>query len=82
MGKITDLITLIIKGYRYCISSLFGNCCRFYPSCSSYALEALETHGTLKGCYFTLRRILRCHPFHQGGFDPIPEKNQHADKYD
>jgi putative membrane protein insertion efficiency factor len=51
-----------------------GNCCRFYPSCSSYAMQAIKAHGFIYGIFLTLRRILRCHPWHQGGFDPIPEK--------
>jgi len=53
---------------------LLGSNCRFYPSCSSYSIEALERHGALNGCYITLKRLLKCHPFHQGGIDPVPEK--------
>jgi putative membrane protein insertion efficiency factor len=53
---------------------MLGNRCRFYPTCSSYALEALQLHGTIKGTYLSLRRILKCHPFHEGGIDPVPEK--------
>jgi putative membrane protein insertion efficiency factor len=52
-----------------------ANHCRFYPSCSSYAIEAVEKHGALKGSYLTLRRLLRCHPFHCGGCDPVPESS-------
>ncbi len=63
-----------IKGYRYVISPLMANHCRFHPSCSSYAIQALETHGAIKGSYLTIRRLLRCQPFHPGGFDPVPEK--------
>ena len=62
-----------IQFYRYLISPMMAGHCRFYPSCSSYAIEALEKHGALKGSYFTVRRLLRCHPFHQGGCDPVPE---------
>ncbi|MGR9114383.1 MAG: membrane protein insertion efficiency factor YidD [Gammaproteobacteria bacterium] len=68
------LLIAIIKFYRYFISPLLGNNCRFYPSCSSYALEALHTHGAAKGSYLTLRRLLKCHPFHEGGLDPVPDK--------
>jgi len=63
----------IIRIYRLCLNGLFGPCgCRFDPTCSSYAMEALKTHGSLKGVYLILRRILRCHPWHPGGVDPVP----------
>ncbi|MFA6052393.1 MAG: membrane protein insertion efficiency factor YidD [Methylobacter sp.] len=68
------MLITIIKFYKYFISPLLGNSCRFYPSCSSYALEALQLHGAIVGSYLTLRRLLRCHPFHDGGIDPVPEK--------
>jgi len=68
------MLIAIIKFYKYFISPLLGNRCRFYPSCSSYALEALQLHGATIGSYLTLRRLLRCHPFHDGGIDPVPEK--------
>ena len=60
--------------YRYFISPLLGNCCRFYPSCSQYTTEAIQSHGILHGNYLALRRILRCHPWCQGGIDLVPEK--------
>ncbi|WP_330217626.1 membrane protein insertion efficiency factor YidD [Endozoicomonas numazuensis] len=62
----------LIKVYRYCLSPIMARHCRFYPSCSSYAQESLEHHGFLKGSYLTLKRLLRCHPWHPGGFDPVP----------
>lgn len=68
------MLIAIIKFYKYFISPLLGNRCRFYPSCSSYSLEALQLHGAILGSYLTLRRLLRCHPFHAGGIDPVPEK--------
>jgi putative membrane protein insertion efficiency factor len=64
----------VIKFYRYFISPLLGSNCRFYPSCSCYSQEALTRHGAVIGSYLTLRRLLKCHPFHEGGIDPVPEK--------
>jgi len=66
------LLSIIILGYKRLISPLFGPHCRFYPSCSSYFLQALETHGAIKGCWLGLRRICRCHPLNEGGVDPVP----------
>jgi putative membrane protein insertion efficiency factor len=63
-----------IRFYQYFISPLLGNRCRFYPSCSHYALEAITLHGVAKGLYLTFKRLLKCHPFHEGGLDPVPEK--------
>ncbi|MBS3964293.1 MAG: membrane protein insertion efficiency factor YidD [Methylomonas sp.] len=68
------LLISLIKVYQYAISPLLGPRCRFYPTCSSYGLEAIQRHGVAKGGYLTLRRLLKCHPFHEGGFDPVPEK--------
>jgi putative membrane protein insertion efficiency factor len=68
------LALALIKFYQYFISPLLGNRCRFYPSCSHYALEAITLHGTVKGFYLTLKRLLKCHPFHEGGLDPVPKK--------
>jgi hypothetical protein len=65
------LITLI-KLYRYLISPWLGQHCRFEPSCSAYALTALERYGAVKGTLLTIRRLSRCHPWHTGGFDPVP----------
>jgi putative membrane protein insertion efficiency factor len=68
-------IKLAIWTYRLFISPLFPPSCRFTPSCSQYALEAVEVHGALKGSWLAIRRILRCHPFNPGGFDPVPPKH-------
>lgn len=68
----TRLLILPIAGYRRFISPLLGPRCRFYPSCSAYAVEALQTHGALRGGWLAVWRILRCHPFHPGGFEPVP----------
>ena len=68
------MLIAIIKIYKFFISPLLGDNCRFYPSCSSYSIEAFEKHGVFIGFYLTLRRLLKCHPFHEGGIDPVPEK--------
>jgi uncharacterized protein len=62
----------LIKGYRRFISPLFPPSCRFYPTCSQYAIEAIEGHGAIHGSWLALQRILRCNPFHPGGYDPVP----------
>jgi uncharacterized protein len=66
----------IIRLYQIAISPLKPPSCRFYPTCSHYGLEAIQRFGPLKGGYLTIRRILRCHPFHPGGLDPVPEKSE------
>lgn len=72
---IQSLIVLLIDGYRLFISPLLGSNCRFYPSCSVYAKQAFLLHGIWKGMLLTLGRIGRCHPYHAGGCDPVPNKN-------
>ena len=62
----------LIRGYQWTISPLLGPCCRFYPSCSQYALDAIDRFGLLRGGWLAVRRIGRCHPWHPGGFDPVP----------
>ena len=66
------VLILLLKGYRRFISPLLPPACRFTPTCSQYALEAIEKYGALKGGYLAIRRLLRCHPFHPGGYDPVP----------
>ncbi|QFZ91714.2 membrane protein insertion efficiency factor YidD [Synechococcus elongatus] len=66
------LLMVLIQFYRRWISPLTPASCRFYPTCSQYGLEAIDRFGPLKGSWLTIRRILRCHPFHPGGYDPVP----------
>lgn len=63
---------LLIRAYQYGVSPFLGRSCRFEPSCSQYAVESLQRHGALKGLWLAARRIGRCHPWHPGGYDPVP----------
>jgi len=65
------ILIVFIKLYKYLISSVLPTSCRFTPTCSEYSIEAIRKYGSIKGVYFSLRRILRCHPFHPGGYDPV-----------
>lgn len=65
-------LIFLIRGYRYCLSPLLGHHCRFYPSCSCYSEMAFRQFGIIQGGVLTIRRILRCHPWHPGGYDPLP----------
>jgi putative membrane protein insertion efficiency factor len=65
-------LVLLVRGYQRLISPLLPPSCRFYPSCSAYALEAVQVHGALRGSWLAARRLSRCHPFHAGGLDPVP----------
>lgn len=71
-------LVLLIRAYQIVISSWTQQGCRFHPSCSNYAQEAIQKHGVIRGLYFTLCRLLRCHPFHSGGFDPVPREKSEA----
>lgn len=66
------ILIAIIQVYRYALSPFLGQHCRFHPSCSAYAVEALQEHGALRGSVLAVRRLARCHPWHHGGFDPVP----------
>lgn len=69
---IQRLILLLIRVYQLCVSPFLGPVCRFYPSCSVYAYEAVHRHGVLRGGFLAIKRIVKCHPFHPGGVDPVP----------
>ena len=66
------LLRALIRGYQRVVSPWLGDCCRFYPSCSVYAHEAIGTHGAARGSLLAVRRVCRCHPFNAGGYDPVP----------
>jgi hypothetical protein len=66
----TSLVVLV-RAYQLCVSPFLGPCCRFYPSCSEYAIDAIRRHGPLRGSSLALLRLLRCHPLHPGGYDPV-----------
>jgi uncharacterized protein len=66
------ILIFLIRVYQWTISPFLGNICRFYPSCSHYSAGAFEKHGVLRGFYLTLKRLLKCHPWHPGGHDPVP----------
>jgi uncharacterized protein len=72
MSLATRFLLMLVRAYQYVLSPYFGTQCRFTPTCSNYAVDALKKHGAIKGSYFTIRRLLRCHPWHPGGYDPIP----------
>jgi putative membrane protein insertion efficiency factor len=67
-----SLLVLALRGYRYAISPLYGQVCRYHPSCSAYALEAVQTHGAARGSWLAARRVGRCHPWAEGGVDYVP----------
>ncbi len=72
MRLIVKLVAGLIRAYQRVISPLFPPTCRFTPTCSEYAIQALERHGLLRGGYLSIKRVLRCHPWHPGGEDPVP----------
>ena len=72
MTWVGRLLAASIRGYQRTLSRVLPPACRFYPSCSEYALEAVTRHGALKGTWLAARRLARCHPFHLGGYDPVP----------
>ncbi len=69
------LLLWLVRGYQLAISPMFGPSCRFYPTCSNYAMDAIREHGALKGAMLAAVRLAKCHPWHPGGVDPVPRKN-------
>jgi uncharacterized protein len=74
--RVAAALIVLVRGYQLLLRPLCGPSCRFVPSCSEYAREALAGHGALRGTLLALRRIARCHPWHPGGWDPVPEKSR------
>ncbi len=80
MSPLALIFTGIIRLYRAAVSPFFPSTCRFTPTCSRYTLEAIEVHGAIKGTWLGMKRIAKCHPFHRGGYDPVPaRRDQHSD---
>lgn len=78
-GPVIDrMLILALRGYKRFVSPLLGPRCRFVPSCSEYAMQAIERHGAGRGGWLAVRRLARCHPLHPGGLDPVPERTGHA----
>ncbi|HAT56964.1 MAG TPA: membrane protein insertion efficiency factor YidD [Veillonellaceae bacterium] len=67
-----NFLLAVIRFYRTCLSPLKPPCCRFTPTCSEYAMEAIQKYGPVKGSWLAVKRIAKCHPFHKGGYDPLP----------
>ena len=76
MNILTTIIIKIIQAYKYLISPLLINSCRYFPSCSDYCIEALKTYGFFKGGYLGIKRIFSCHPFNKGGIDPVKKETK------
>ena len=72
MMGVKFIFLLMIRIYQAVVSPFLGPACRFYPSCSEYAYEAIDKYGVIKGGYLAVKRLFRCHPFHPGGIDPVP----------
>ncbi|WP_456379892.1 membrane protein insertion efficiency factor YidD [Thiolapillus sp.] len=78
-GIVKRLLIALVHGYQLLISPFLGQNCRYMPSCSAYTIEAMEKHGPLKGIWMGMKRVGRCHPFHEGGYDPVPDPDKKKD---
>jgi len=74
-AMLTRILLILLRGYQLAVSPLLGQSCRFYPTCSNYAMEAIREHGPLKGVMLAAVRLGKCHPWHPGGNDPVPKKD-------
>lgn len=74
---LSKAVIYLIKGYQYFVSPMLAPHCRFSPTCSQYAIQAIQQHGAIKGVYLASKRVCKCHPFHEGGLDPVPAKDKH-----
>ena len=80
LGAAARQLVALLRGYQVYVSPAFPPVCRFYPTCSTYAIEALQRHGALRGSWLTLRRLLKCAPWHPGGIDPVPVRPDHHEE--
>ncbi|MGB5622727.1 MAG: membrane protein insertion efficiency factor YidD [Gammaproteobacteria bacterium] len=72
------ILVILIRAYQWLLSPFLGQNCRYHPSCSQFAVEAVERHGPIRGTWMALRRVGRCHPWHEGGYDPVPPAVPHT----
>jgi len=79
---VRQALIALVRAYQVTLSPLFGDCCRFEPSCSAYMIEALKVHGAVKGSLLGLWRLLRCHPFGSYGYDPVPPKGRWKNEFE
>ena len=76
MNPASFILRTLVRGYQWLVSPILPPACRFHPNCSAYAVEAIDTHGALKGGWLMIKRVARCHPWTPGGYDPVPSLNQ------